>query len=557
MAIVEIARIQVRRGQELQNGVPQLEPGEFGWAQDTENLYIGKRISEGASSNENTRILTENDIENIFSILNVTSTATIISPYKYRSETPHIASASVPRFIQNKLDEEVSICEFGVIQSFTATDISTEFQTGVNTIFYNSTWNSFQRKDARRKLKIPAGHYLISNAIELPPYTFLEGEGEELTKLTLVSTTTNIFRTIDADGNTFETGSMESGVKRSRQITIKGITLEYDPNYASNNALISIDNVLDASIEDCILRTAFNSTSTTTYGLVNAGIGISIRGTGGGLGSGDVNLCENVTIQNCKLDGLYIGVRTTGTVIRPTIEQNVFSNLNRGVEFYTIDSLPGPSNGIIKNNRFENIVREGIFVGENPDNLYRSNHLSENNFFIQTGNGAGLTDNITSSTNTNPIIRFNSQGNKSINDYFNRRALANKSSSTFYYAPLVNGIAVISSVEITSATVSSSATTSITKIPLTGGNQFVSVIYQMFNGSLSRSGEISLNIANDGYPSLTDTYNYVETIEEGAESPEIYFEVSDTYKNSKNYLDLMCVNNSTQLTVEYSINTLI
>jgi len=557
MAIVEIARIQVRRGQELQNGVPQLEPGEFGWAQDTENLYIGKRISEGASSNENTRILTEKDIENIFSILNVTSTATVISPYKYRSETPHIASSSVPRFIQDKLDEAVSISEFGVVQSFTATDISTEFQIGVNAIFYNSSWDSYERKDSRRKLKIPAGHYYISNAIELPPYAFLEGEGEDLTKLTLVSTTTNIFRTVDADGNTFETGLMESGVKRSRQVIIKGMTLEYDPNYASNNALISIDNTLNASIEDCILRTAFNSTSTTTYGLVNAGIGISIRGSGGGLGSGDVNLCENVTIQNCKLDGLYIGIRTTGTVIRPTIEKNVFSNLNRGLEFYTTDSLPGPSNGIIKNNRFENVVREGVFVGENPDNLYRTNHLSENNFFIQTGNGVGLTDNITSSTNTNPIIRFNSQGNKSINDYFNRQSVANKSSSTFYYAPLVKGIALVSSVEITSATVASSATTSVTKIPLTGENQFVSIMYQMFNGTLSRSGEVSLNIASDGYPSLTDTYNYVETIEEGASSPEVYFEVSDVYKSSKNYLDLVCVNNSTQLTVEYSINTLI
>jgi hypothetical protein len=58
MAVIEIAKIQVRRGQEHVTGVPQLDPGEFGWAEDTQNLYIGKRISEGASSDENTRILT-------------------------------------------------------------------------------------------------------------------------------------------------------------------------------------------------------------------------------------------------------------------------------------------------------------------------------------------------------------------------------------------------------------------------------------------------------------------------------------------------------------------
>jgi hypothetical protein len=62
MAVVEIAKIQVRRGQESAGGMPQLSPGEFGWAEDTQNLYIGKSITEGAVDNNNTRILTELDI---------------------------------------------------------------------------------------------------------------------------------------------------------------------------------------------------------------------------------------------------------------------------------------------------------------------------------------------------------------------------------------------------------------------------------------------------------------------------------------------------------------
>lgn len=41
MAVIEIAKIQVRRGQEQQTGVPPLAGGEFAWAADTENLYIG------------------------------------------------------------------------------------------------------------------------------------------------------------------------------------------------------------------------------------------------------------------------------------------------------------------------------------------------------------------------------------------------------------------------------------------------------------------------------------------------------------------------------------
>ena len=42
MAVVQISRIQIRRGQKnLGSGLPQLASGEFGWAVDTQELYIG------------------------------------------------------------------------------------------------------------------------------------------------------------------------------------------------------------------------------------------------------------------------------------------------------------------------------------------------------------------------------------------------------------------------------------------------------------------------------------------------------------------------------------
>lgn len=556
MAVIEIARIQIRRGQENQNLVPRLEPGEFAWAQDTENLYIGKRIAEGAADDENTRILTEKDFQrdNIFELLNL-STATVTSPYKYRALTSHISATSVTRLLQEKLDESVSICEFGVIQSFTATDISNEFQTAINTIFKNGAWDSFERMDSRRELRIPSGRYYISNALELPPYTTLVGEHPELTVLTLTSATTNIFRTADADGNLFLSGLMESGVKRSRQVTIKNLTLEYDPAYASNNALVSFDNVLNGKLDNCILRTAIDSTSTTTYGLVSNGIGVEIRGTGGGLGSGDGNLCENIEIENCTFDSLYVGVRGTGTVVRPTIGKNIFTNLNRGVEFYTVDAvLPGPTNGVISNNRFQNIVREGIFVGINPSNI-KSNIISENNFFIQTGNGTGLSDNITAVGSSTPVIRFDSNGNKSIDDYFNRKNLADATTSTdFYYAPLVSGKAYIINTEITTATIAASTSTVFAKIPLNGQDQLIKINYQLTNNRLSRKGELTVNLAPDNVGAITDSFNYIETYDELTGSPSIYFTTTSTFANTKNYVSLVCVNDSIQSMIEYNLN---
>lgn len=43
MAIVQISRIQVRRG--LQQDLPQLAAGEMGWSTDDQRLYIGNGVT--------------------------------------------------------------------------------------------------------------------------------------------------------------------------------------------------------------------------------------------------------------------------------------------------------------------------------------------------------------------------------------------------------------------------------------------------------------------------------------------------------------------------------
>ena len=88
MAVIEIAKIQVRRGQEHVTGVPQLDPGEFGWAQDTQHLYIGKRISEGANNDENSRILTDLDLRSILNLVGggLSGSAASTSTYRYRDD---------------------------------------------------------------------------------------------------------------------------------------------------------------------------------------------------------------------------------------------------------------------------------------------------------------------------------------------------------------------------------------------------------------------------------------------------------------------------------------
>jgi len=63
MAVVQISRIQVRRGQKNQgSGLPQLASGEIAWAVDTQEMFVGNgAVAEGAPYVGNTKILTEHD----------------------------------------------------------------------------------------------------------------------------------------------------------------------------------------------------------------------------------------------------------------------------------------------------------------------------------------------------------------------------------------------------------------------------------------------------------------------------------------------------------------
>ena len=63
MAVVQISRIQIRRGQKNQgSGLPQLASGELAWAVDTQELFVGNgAVAEGAPYVGNTKVLTEHD----------------------------------------------------------------------------------------------------------------------------------------------------------------------------------------------------------------------------------------------------------------------------------------------------------------------------------------------------------------------------------------------------------------------------------------------------------------------------------------------------------------
>lgn len=512
MAVIEIAKIQVRRGQENQTGVPQLEAGEFGWAQDTEHLYIGKRISEGANTDENTRILTENDLQNIFNLVDTTSTQII--NYTYREGVPYITN-TVPISLQDRLDQRVSLASFGVTPSFDPVDITADFKAAIATLYDNFS----NKEDSRRKLIIPAGHYYLSNKIELPPYASLEGEGVGLTTLTLISTgtNTNIFHTVDADGQD-DLALMESGIKRAKNVSVSNMTLEYSSTASNKFALISLDNVLNATIDNIEFKTA--STSTTSF-FVSGGIGIQIRGTYGG-SDDESRLCDNVHITNCKFTNLQVGIEGTGTITRFLIKDNLFSELEYGVKLFDTDEIFSPNKGIITNNKFTNIVNEGLFVGTATEATY---HISQYNVYNQVGNGLYYTidgplarnDDFTTSTQT-ACVTFLSQGNKSIDDYFSRQVHAiNTSSLDFYYNPLVVGAVSVINNNVYIDTMIPGVN-NLTKVPLTGAEQRLEIEYKVYevNHQYNRTGKLLLNLSKGGDVDFTFTCTTATVISTGS-----------------------------------------
>jgi hypothetical protein len=515
MAVIEIAKIQVRRGQENLTGMPQLDSGEFGWAEDTEHLYIGKRIVDGAADDKNARILTENDLVNIFAAINSTSTSAVY--YKYRQDVEYINTMTVAQTVQKKLDDlSPSLTDFGVIQDYTGTDITLEFKNAVQTLFLNSEDSlSYQRNESRRTLRVPAGSYKISEPIDLPPYSRIVGEGPGLTVLT-VEGDVNLFRTVDADGNRFDSMDTMTDVVLPQEIHIEGMTLQCSTASAyTTSSIVSLDNVNGARVVNCRIGSQDWETTSSVYPY---GIGIHIRGNLGNGEVGDTVQCKNVYVNDCTIAGLGVGIQSTGTVIRPIIENNLFGTLVQGIKFEKGAAGNSPTNGTIINNRFQNIEEEAIYVGTDT---IRTNHLSSNNFFINVGNGSEqYTDKTTTSTGLTPVITFYAGGNKTVNDYFYRRDYANTTTSTvFYYAPLVVGSTTIDDDGTYSYTVGQGEF-AVSRFSVNKADQLIKINYQISGSAdlttatqTSRKGDMVINLTPNGGTHINETYDYVEDLE--------------------------------------------
>ena len=272
MAVIQISKIQVRRGQKNSGiGVPQLSSAEFAWAVDSQELFIGNgSVAEGAPAVGNTKILTEHD--NILELA---------ASYRFAADDTSI-TLSIARGLQSKIDEiQVSVVDFGAIPDG-STDSTLAFTTAIDELFKNSN-DKF-----KKILAVPNGVYLFLDDLIIPSNVLIKGENSQETVLE-IGDNNIIFQDVSGtpqgivienltinhnDGQTVITGSQEckfKGVKWQSGYVLGDVV--FVPENAS--CLYSIPTVsaggnviVSGSGVSSTINTVFTSTFANTLGIV-------------------------------------------------------------------------------------------------------------------------------------------------------------------------------------------------------------------------------------------------------------------------------------------------
>jgi len=223
MAVTQISRIQIRRGRKLSpTGIPQLASGEFAWAVDSQELFVGNgSVAEGAPYVGNTKILTEHD--NILAL---------VSSYKFGgSEADSLIPFSVARSFQNKLDEYVSVFDFGALGDGVSDNVIS-FETGFIQLYQN-TIETF-----KKVLVIPNGEYIFDRDLRVPSYVQLVGE----TKHGVVLKFTNGYGLKFVNEIT-DVPSVLSPTTRPENIKIGNLTIESSVTNITGSRFVLFENV--------------------------------------------------------------------------------------------------------------------------------------------------------------------------------------------------------------------------------------------------------------------------------------------------------------------------
>jgi len=282
MAVVQISKIQVRRGQKNSNsGVPQLSSAEFAWAVDSQELFIGNgSVLEGAPYVGNTKILTEHD--NILDLAR---------GYQYASDDTSI-TLSVPRSLQNKLDEYVSVLDFGAVGDG-STDCVLAFQTAFTQLFRNVNTNY------RKVLVIPNGEYLFTSDLTIPPNAVIQGETQNGVVLNIGNNNIRFITSTGLELADFAAGNRPQNIKIAN-LTVQRVAGQVTLSGVANSTFENI-----TFLGEYILGTTVTSLAAEPAALFCENNNVGTR-------------VNDITFKNCLFQGNSVAIKCLQTAVYDT-----------------------------------------------------------------------------------------------------------------------------------------------------------------------------------------------------------------------------------------------
>ena len=392
MAIVQVSRITNRKG--LAENLPQLAGAELGWAIDERRLYIGNgTLQDGAPVIGNTEILTE-----------FTDLLLVGGAYTYKGEaagytvqTGATAGSPVSLNLQQWLDQFASVLDFGAVG-----DGVTDDTDAINRALYQLYCRE-SNPQIRRSLFFPAGRYLVTESIVIPPYAMLYGEG--INSSVIVLDTSSPTSTLSQYVARFGDSLQQTGVN----IGNNGATPPIDISI-SNMGFESLELVDVFLVEDATQCTFMDVSFKGP--LVKADLADALDNIACVHFSSTLSLvCNNITFRRCTFGGTTWGIQTQNQVSGCLVTESTFDTHYQGISLG--DPAPvngGPTGFRILGNIFNNIYVEGIIIAANT-----VMNASGYNMFYDVGNHFGGT-----TAPASAVINFVGTNNVSIGDMFQR-----------------------------------------------------------------------------------------------------------------------------------------
>jgi hypothetical protein len=388
MAIVQISQITNRLG--LNIDLPQLAGAELGWSTDTRQLYIGNgTLAQGAPVIGNTEILTEfSDILNLAAAYTYQGTAA-----GYVVQTGPTYGTPVTLSLQNWLDQFATVKDFGA-KGDGLTDDTAAINRALNQLYCQQ--NNTQ---IRRALFFPAGKYIVSAPIDIPPFATLYGEGPQNSIIQMVAsggTGTCVGQTAD---NSQQTGT---NIGNGGAITPTDINI-------MNMAFQTLDATKNVFLVNSATNCIFRAVSFIGDGTIDTLI-VPDAQTGAVVFGSSVVTTSDILFDGCRFTGTVYGAVGSQHTTGITINNSYFNVLYQGIALGTGTIVnSGPTGTRITNNMFDNIFSSGIILGD------ISLNATGYNIFYDVANHFQGTANPVES-----VIVFEGNNNASIGDMFER-----------------------------------------------------------------------------------------------------------------------------------------